>query len=289
MRELRRIVSTCVGVALAATVLLTGPITPARAAPVPAYDHIMVVVEENHGFADVIGNPAAPNLNYLANTFGVATNYFGVSHPSEPNYVAMLGGSTYGVSDDNPYYVNKINAPSLISQMDAAGISWKAYLQSLPHPGYQGICYPAKCNGVPDIDPLYVSKHVGISNFTTSLNAADSSRQVPIDQLAKDVSANTVPRFSWIIPDECRDMHGDPPYCLDSGSTFSGTAYDPQDQHLVGIGDAYLGRLVSRVTNASFWSQGNNANRRCLRRRRRQCRLLRRQPRWRPSGGDRRH
>ena len=161
MRGFSRVVSTCLGVALAAIVLLTGPITPARAAGVPAYDHIMVVVEENHGFADVIGNPAAPNLNYLANRFGLATNYFGVSHPSEPNYVAMLGGSTFGVSDDNPYYVNKVNAPSLVSQMDAAGISWKAYLQSLPHPGYEGICYPAKCNGVPDIDPLYVSKHVG--------------------------------------------------------------------------------------------------------------------------------
>jgi len=259
MRGFSRVVSTCLGVALAAIVLLTGPITPARAAGVPAYDHIMVVVEENHGFADVIGNPAAPNLNYLANTFGLATNYFGVSHPSEPNYVAMLGGSTFGVGDDNPYYVNKVNAPSLVSQMDAAGISWKAYLQSLPHPGYEGICYPAKCNGVPDIDPLYVSKHVGISNFTTSLNAADWSHQVPVDQLAKDLSANTLPRFSWIIPDECRDMHGDPPYCLDSGSTFSGTAYDPQDQHLVGIGDAYLGKVVSQVTHASFWSQGNNA------------------------------
>src|SRR5262249_11736748 len=93
---------------------------------VPAYDHVMVVVEENHGFADVIGNPAAPNLNYLAKTFGLATNYFGVSHPSEPNYVGLLGGSSYGVSDDNPYYVNKFNAASLISEMDAAGISWKA-------------------------------------------------------------------------------------------------------------------------------------------------------------------
>jgi hypothetical protein len=230
-----------------------------RESVVPAYDHIMVVVEENHGLADVIGNPAAPNLNYLANTFGLATDYFGVSHPSEPNYVAMLGGSSYGVGDDNPYYVNKVNAASLISQLDAAGISWKAYLQSLPHPGYQGICYPAKCNGVPDIDPLYVSKHVGITNFTTSLNAADWSRQVPVDQLTKDLAANEVPRFSWIVPDECRDMHGDPPYCVDSGSTFSGAAYDPQDQHLVGIGDAYLGKLVSQVTNASFWSQGNNA------------------------------
>src|SRR5262249_54284943 len=208
---------------------------PSAAAPIPHLNHVFVIVEENNGFHDVIGNPAAPNLNALARTFGLATDYFGVSHPSEANYVALLGGSSHGISDDNPYYVNKINAESLISQMDAAGIGWKAYLQSLPHPGYQGICYPAKCNGVPDIDPLYVPKHVGITNSTTSLNAADWSRQVPVDQLAKALPADKVPRFSWITPDECLDMHGDPPYCLDSGSTFSGTAYDPQDQHLVGI------------------------------------------------------
>jgi hypothetical protein len=257
-------VLAAVGIALTALAVLMGAISTARGSStrtgsVPVYDHVMVVVEENHGLADVIGNPAAPNLNYLARTFGLATNYFGVSHPSEPNYVALLGGSTYGVADDNPYYVNKINAPSLISELDGAGISWKAYLESLPHAGYQGICYPAKCNGVPDIDPLYVSKHVGIANFTTSLNAADWSRQVPSGQLTSDLAANTVPRFSWIIPDECRDMHGDPPYCLDGGSTFSGSSYDPQDQHLVGIGDAYLGKLVSQVTNAPFWSHGNNA------------------------------
>jgi hypothetical protein len=231
----------------------------AKASSVPRYDHIMVAVEENHGLSDVIGNPAAPNINYLAKTFGLATDYFGVTHPSEPNYVALLGGSTNGVTSDNAYYENKVNAKSLISQLDAAGISWKAYIQSLPHPGYQGICYPAKCNGVPDIDPLYVSKHVGISNYKTSLNTADWSRQVPVDQLAADVSANKVPRFSYIIPDECRDMHGDPPYCVDSGNTSSGPTYDPQDQHLVATGDDYLGKLVSQITHATFWSKGNNA------------------------------
>jgi len=142
------------------------------------YDHVVVVVEENHGYKDVIGNPAAPNLNRLAAQYGLATDYYGVTHPSEPNYVALLGGSTYGVANDNPYYLNRVNKPSLISQLDAAHVSWKAYLQGLPHPGYQGICYPGYCNGTPDKDPLYVSKHNPITNFTTSWNPADRSRQV---------------------------------------------------------------------------------------------------------------
>ncbi len=58
----------------------------------PRNDHIFVVVEENHGFTDVIGSPAAPNLNSLARQFGLATQYFGVTHPSEGNYVALMEG-----------------------------------------------------------------------------------------------------------------------------------------------------------------------------------------------------
>ncbi|MBJ7608922.1 MAG: hypothetical protein JF887_05765 [Candidatus Dormibacteraeota bacterium] len=240
--------------AASASLALVSPRPAAAASSVPRYDHILVAVEENHGLRDIMGNRAAPNINFLAHQFGLATNYFGVTHPSEPNYVALLGGSTFGVQNDNPYYVNKINAPSLISQMDGAGISWKAYLQGLPHPGYQGICYPARCNGVPDIDPLYVSKHNAIGNFTTSLNAGDWSRQVPVEQLSDDLASSRVPRFSYVIPDECHDMHGDPPYCIDSGSLR-----DPQDQRLVTVGDAYIGRLTSQVTSAPFWSHGNNA------------------------------
>ena len=130
-------------------------------------------MEENHGFADVIGNPAAPNLNALAKQYGLATDYTGVAHPSEPNYVGLLGGDTYTVNSDNPYYVQKVDKPSLISQLDAKNLPWKAYLQGLPHAGYQGMCFPANCNGAPDKDPLYVSKHNAIANFTTADNPRD--------------------------------------------------------------------------------------------------------------------
>ena len=248
---------------LAVAVAAAGAVSvaaPARSAPGAGaaghYDHIFVIVEENHGSTDVIGNKAAPNLNALAAQYGIATNYDAVAHPSEPNYVALLGGSTFTVNSDNAYYVQQVKAPSLISELDQAHVGWKAYLQSLPHPGYEGICYPASCNGAPDKDPLYVSKHDGIQNFTTSLNPADWSRQVPIGQLGADLRSGRVPAFSWVIPDECHDQHGDPPYCIDSG-TPGGS--DPQDQRLVAVGDQYLGQLVGQITGASFWAKGNNA------------------------------
>jgi hypothetical protein len=234
----------------------TSPPAPPLPATSPHYDHVFVIVEENHGYTDVIGNPAAPNLNALASRYGTATNYDAVTHPSEPNYVALLGGSPYTVANDNAYSINDVHAPSLISQLDHAGVSWKAYLQSLPHPGYQGICFPSSCNGAPDKDPLYVSKHDGIQNFTTSWNAAVWSRQVPMGQLGQDLRSGNAPAFSWVIPDECHDQHGDPPYCIDSGATGGS---DPQDQRLISVGDQYLGQLVSQITSASFWAKGNNA------------------------------
>src|SRR5262245_27320642 len=182
-----RLYLTAACLVLAAGMAMT-PAAAAQSAPsatMPRLDHVFVIMEENNGFNDVIGNPAAPNLNHLANTFGLETDYFGVSpDSSESNYVGLLGGNTFNVTSDDPYWVNKVAAPSLISQLDQAGISWKAYLQSLPHPNYEGICYPEKCNGAPDNDPLYVSKHDAIQNFTTSWNQADWSRQVPVDELA---------------------------------------------------------------------------------------------------------
>ena len=241
------------------------PVTAAQAAAsAPAsghYDHVFVIVEENHGFADVIGNPAAPNLNALAKQYGLATDYTGVSHPSEPNYVGLLGGDTFGVNSDNAYYTQKVDKPSLISQLDAKNLPWKAYLQGLPHAGYQGICFPANCNGAPDKDPLYVSKHDAIQNFTTSDNPRDWNNQVPVEQLDRDLKSGNVPAFGYVVPDECHDQHGDPPYCLDSGNGDGGNLAnaDPQDQRLVATGDAYLGQLVQKITSASFWAKGNNA------------------------------
>ena len=251
------------GTALAAATTLATPVaTAATASPAaaaaataaPRLSHVFLIMEENNGFHDVIGNKATPNLNYLARTFGVETDYFGASpDSSESNYVAILGGSVDNVTSDDPYWKQKVNGPSLISQLDRAGISWKAYLQGLPYAGYQGMCYP-KCDGAPDSDPLYVSKHVGIQNFTSSWNPYDWSRQVPATQLPADLRSGNVPRFDYIVPDECHDMHGDPPYCLDSGNIG-----DPQQQHLDAVGDAYLGQLVSEITHARFWAQGNNA------------------------------
>ncbi|HLJ86251.1 MAG TPA: alkaline phosphatase family protein [Candidatus Angelobacter sp.] len=222
---------------------------------VPHYDHIFLMVFENHGLAQIIGNSAAPNINKLANTFGLATNYFSVADPSEPNYVAMLGGNFFAIADDNAYYINVVNKPSLMSQMDAANLTWKGYLQGMPYAGFRGICYPVKCNGVPDLDALYAAKHNGITNFDSIQDSdAEFGKMGPFEQLSDDLAANTLPNFGYIIPDQCNDMHGAPSYCIDGG-----TPGDPQDQQLVTFGDNFVGKTVAQITGASFWNTGNNA------------------------------
>ena len=95
--------------------------------------HVFVIMLENHSRASVIGDPAAPTITALADTYGVASQYYGVTHPSEPNYVAAISGSNWFVNDDNP--ANRFDHTNLIDQLQSAGKSWGAYMESMPTRG----------------------------------------------------------------------------------------------------------------------------------------------------------
>jgi hypothetical protein len=235
-----------------------GPAASAGAsasAAVPRYNHVFYLVEENHGFSQIIGNPAAPTINKLAKAYGYASQYYGVSHPSGPNYVAMLGGGTFGVGSDNPYWLFHVNQPSLMSQLDQAGLSWKGYFQGMPYAGYRGYCYPVRCLGVPDSDTLYIAKHNGMVYFhSVNSSAAELAKMQPLASLNTDLASGHVPNFSYIMPDECNDMHGAPPVCADSGNPG-----DVDDNYLVSTADAFLARTVSQITRSSVWTHGSNA------------------------------
>jgi hypothetical protein len=221
----------------------------------PQYDHVFLLIMENENFNQVAGNQFAPILNALAKDYGLATNYTGVGDPSEPNYVAMLGGDSFGVSDD-PYWFpgQTVNADNLMSQLERAGKTWRGYFQSMPYPGYRGFCYPDKCNGIPDADTQYVTKHNGIVNFANMQNPTEFGKMFPFTQLSADLAAGTVPTFSYIVPNECNDMHGAPPWCVDSG-----TAGSVQQSFLISQGDQFVGNVVNEITSSSLWQAGNNA------------------------------
>ena len=222
----------------------------------PHYDHVFLIIMENEGYNQVVGNQFAPILNALAKDYGLATNYTGVADPSEPNYVAMLGGDFFGINTDDPYWFpgQTISADNLMSQLERAGKTWRGYFQSMPYPGYRGYCYPDKCNGIPDADTQYVAKHNGIVNFANMQTPAEFAKMFPLTQLAADFTAGTIPNLSYIVPNECNDMHGAPPWCVDSDNT--GTV---QQSFLIAQGDKFVGDAVSQITSSSLWQAGNNA------------------------------
>jgi hypothetical protein len=140
MRPLR---SAVLGAALAlATAAASATAATAASSSFPSYDHVFLILDENLNYSQVIGNPDAPDINALAADYGIATHYTGVGDPSEPNYVGMLGGSTFGISDDNPYFWpgHTVNQPNLLSQLEGAGKTWRAYLQGIPYAGHRGHC-----------------------------------------------------------------------------------------------------------------------------------------------------
>jgi phospholipase C len=229
----------------------------ALAAAVPRYDHVFLIIEENEGFDQIIGNKYAPILNALAADYGLATDYRGVADPSEPNYVAMLGGDFFGIANDDPYWfpANSVDADNLMSQIERAGKTWKAYFQGMPYPGYRGYCYPDKCNGIPDADTQYVAKHNGIVNFINMQTPRQLAPMVPFAQLADNLAAGAVPSLSYIVPDECHDSHGAPPWCVDSGPLNS-----VQQSRLIAQMDQFAGSIVDKITSSSTWRTGNNAS-----------------------------
>ncbi len=176
--------------------------------------------------------------------------------PSEPNYVAILGGNDFGLSSDDPYYFpgNSVDEPNLMSELDAAGLTWKGYYQGMPYDGYRGYCFPAKCNGIPDADTQYAVKHNGIPFFQDMQTPAEFAKEQPYSSLAADLASGNVPNFSYIVPDECDDMHGAPPWCVDSDNP--GTV---DDNWLVANGDKFVGHTVNAITSSTAWKSGNNA------------------------------
>ncbi len=235
---------------------------------IPHYQHIVEIMMENTSYSSIIGNPDAPNLNALASTYGLATNYFGVTHPSEPNYVANIGGDYFGIQDDNQFYCtpalsttdpncagttvdHTIDAPNLADELTAKGMTWKGYFQSLPPtpaPGDLVVTGP-NANGPytfkypSNAHTLYASKHNPFVNFTGTQGAI--ADMVPDTQLAADLADNRLPNFSYVVPDQCHDMHGTGG-CTDTAG-------------LIAAGDAYVGNTVSAVMSSKAWAHGRNA------------------------------
>jgi acid phosphatase len=115
----------------------TAPLTSNKS--IPQFSHVFVLVEENHSFADVIGNSNMPYLNELASANSLATQYYGETHPSLPNYFELTigeGASITGTSGD--FFSGTVTQDNVVRALTNAGKTWKAYEESLPSAGYLG-------------------------------------------------------------------------------------------------------------------------------------------------------
>jgi hypothetical protein len=152
-------------------------------------------VLENREFDEVVGNPEAPYLNHLAQRGALATRYFGVSHPSLPNYLALLGGDTFGIAENCTDC--SARGPNLATQLSRAGIGWRAYMGGLPRP-----CFTGDANGD------YAKRHDPFVYFP-SITAVPSrcKEVVPEARLRADLRRHRLPEFGWLTPDLCDDAH----------------------------------------------------------------------------------
>jgi hypothetical protein len=180
----------------------------------PQFGHIVIVVEENTNYSDVIGNPAMPYLNGLANQFGLATNYFANLHPSIPNYMELTTGQTLTVIDSLTPQSFPVSQDNAVRELIAAGKTWKSYAEDLPSVGYTG-----------GDTGKYAVRHNPLAYMTDVQNdSAQAQNLVPFSQFATDLSAGNLPQYSFIVPDLCDDAHDCP---LSSADAWLKTNIDP--------------------------------------------------------------
>lgn len=206
----------------------TGTPSPAPSAPgstssgIPPFEHIYVIVMENKEYGSVIGRTDAPFINDLAAQYVLATNYTAVSHPSEPNYLALFSGSTQGVADDG---IHNLPGENLADQIEAAGKTWRVFAENDRTDCFKGL---VAVNGE-DGQGTYARKHNPAISFTNISGSPARCANITDLHHFDPAAAN----YELIVPNLCHDMHD----CS------------------VALGDSFLKDLVSRILSRQEWQE----------------------------------
>jgi phosphatidylinositol-3-phosphatase len=208
----------------------------------PAPDHVIVVMLENHSFSQVIGSPSMPYLNSLATAHSLATNYFGNVHPSIGNYFMLTTGQIETIDDA---FSGTVTDDNIVRALNGAGKTWKAYMESIPSAGYLGT----------DVVP-YLRHHDPFSYFSdVTGSTVQAAKIVPFTQLQADLAAGSLPNFAFIAPNSRNDAHDCPTgaaTCADTDKLAAADAWlkaniDPL------INNAALANSVFIIT----WDEGD--------------------------------
>jgi hypothetical protein len=176
----------------------------------------LVIVYENANPELILSSPDFANF---ANKWTYFSNYHGVSHPSLPNYLSMIGGSTFGVTTDTC-----VNLPdtNLVDLLEAKGLTWKAYMENLPSTGFTGTisqptlftgannapCLNATCSSSFCFEYPYACKHNPFVNFTDITSNPERLKNiVNAREFFKDIVDGTLPDFAYYVPNQANDSH----------------------------------------------------------------------------------
>ncbi len=192
--------------------------------------HVIIILMENEEYSSVIGSSSAPYENMVASHYAVAGAYFAVSHPSLPDYLALIAGSTFGVTSDCLPAQCTLNSSSIVTLLQSHGLTWKEYAESMP----------TNCSQSVSADGLYQPKHdpfvyfTGITGTsgTGQTSAYCDSHVVPLSQFWTDLGENALPNYAFITPNNCDDAHSCP----------------------LSTGDQWLSSVVPRIINSSSFS-----------------------------------
>ena len=157
-------------------------------------NHVFIVMEENHSYSDVIGNPQMPYLNSLAQTYSDAPAYYADTHPSIGNYFMLTTGQII-TNDDG--YTQTVYVDNVVRELLAAGKTWKEYSEAIPYQGYYG-----------GDTGEYAERHNPLSYMSDVRNdPAQQQNLVPFTQLATDIANHALPNYGFIVPDLLHDAH----------------------------------------------------------------------------------
>jgi hypothetical protein len=188
------------GTTASSTSSSTSSSTPAATSSGPP--HVMVIVLENEEYGDVIGSATAPYFNQLAGQYGLATDYHARTHPSLPNYIDLIAGSTMNITSDCSDC--HTDGDTIVDEVNRAHVHWKAYMGGMPSVCYQGADYP------PGTTNGYAKKHNPFLYFDHLRNDPTACQDdVPLSQLNGDLSSGQATSFIWISPSLCDDGHAD--------------------------------------------------------------------------------
>src|SRR3989442_6749354 len=202
------------------------------------FQYIVTILMENNGLCDVTpslfsscgsaSNPAQ-YITSLAQSYGFNTHYTGVGHPSEPNYFALLGGSTFGYISDG-YCCFQLNSPNLVDRLEAAGLSWKAFAEDSSGSATCSFTPPRSGDHYPFIDFSDMKTSARCGNMLTTTSPLDP-------EFLAAINGVTLPNYVWLTPNDSDNMH--------SSS--------------VAVGDAYLAALIPLILSSRMFTTQNAA------------------------------